>query len=69
GRNETVEQYRKAIGWGIDLIQTDYPARVFRAIELEATADEGKWPRRVARFDSTLPATLWRARARIEPLA
>ncbi|MDB5313565.1 MAG: ugpQ 1, partial [Gemmataceae bacterium] len=41
GRNETVEQYRKAIGWGIDLIQTDYPARVFRAIELEATADEG----------------------------
>ena len=35
GFNETVEQYRKAMGWGIDLIQTDYPLRVLRAVELE----------------------------------
>jgi glycerophosphoryl diester phosphodiesterase len=33
GRNETVDQYRKAIGWGIDCIQTDHPLRVLRAIE------------------------------------
>jgi glycerophosphoryl diester phosphodiesterase len=36
GANETIEQYQKAIGWGIDLIQTDYPLRVMRAIELLA---------------------------------
>jgi glycerophosphoryl diester phosphodiesterase len=34
GLNETVEQYRKAMGWGIDVIQTDHPLRVLRAIEL-----------------------------------
>lgn len=34
GQNETVEQYGKAIGWGIDCIQTDHPLRVLRAIEL-----------------------------------
>jgi len=36
GANETVTQYRRAIQWGIDVIQTDYPLRVLRAIELEA---------------------------------
>lgn len=36
GPNETIAQYRRAIGWGIDVIQTDYPLRVLRAIELEA---------------------------------
>jgi glycerophosphoryl diester phosphodiesterase len=34
GSNERVEQYQKAIEWGIDCIQTDYPLRVLRAIEL-----------------------------------
>ncbi len=34
GANEKVEQYQKAIGWGIDVIQTDHPLRVLRAIEL-----------------------------------
>ena len=36
GENETVEQYHKAIHWGIDCIQTDHPLRVLRAIELLA---------------------------------
>jgi glycerophosphoryl diester phosphodiesterase len=36
GKNENVEQYMKAIGWGIDCIQTDHPLRVLRAIELAA---------------------------------
>lgn len=35
GPHESVDEYRKAIGWGIDVIQTDYPLRVLRAIELE----------------------------------
>jgi glycerophosphoryl diester phosphodiesterase len=35
--HETVEQYLKAMGWGIDLIQTNYPLRVLRAIELFPT--------------------------------
>lgn len=34
GFNETIEQYSKAIDWGIDCIQTDHPLRVLRAIEL-----------------------------------
>jgi glycerophosphoryl diester phosphodiesterase len=34
GFNENVEQYTRAIEWGIDVIQTDYPLRVVRAIEL-----------------------------------
>ena len=37
GRHESVEHYRQAIAWGLDLIQTDHPARVLRAIELHAT--------------------------------
>lgn len=35
GKHENVEDYRQAIGWGIDVIQTDHPLRVLRAIELE----------------------------------
>jgi len=37
GLNENVEQYARAIDWGIDVIQTDYPLRVLRAIELHNT--------------------------------
>lgn len=36
GWHETVADYRQAIGWGIDVIQTDHPLRVLRAIELDA---------------------------------
>jgi glycerophosphoryl diester phosphodiesterase len=36
GNHETVADYRRAISWGIDVIQTDHPARLFRALELEA---------------------------------
>ena len=34
GANETIDKYQQAIGWGIDVIQTDHPLRVLRAIEL-----------------------------------
>jgi glycerophosphoryl diester phosphodiesterase len=34
GLNERIEKYQQAIGWGIDVIQTDRPIRVLRAIEL-----------------------------------
>jgi glycerophosphoryl diester phosphodiesterase len=34
GRNEKIEEYLKAMEWGIDVIQTDHPLRVFRAIEM-----------------------------------
>jgi glycerophosphoryl diester phosphodiesterase len=34
GSNESIEKYRQAIEWGIDVIQTDHPARVLRAVEL-----------------------------------
>ena len=36
GFNETIGQYRQKISWGIDCIQTDYPLRLLRAIELNA---------------------------------
>jgi len=36
GRHERIEDYRQAIDWGIDVIQTDHPLRVMRAIELAA---------------------------------
>jgi glycerophosphoryl diester phosphodiesterase len=36
GDHESVEEYRKAIGWGIDVIQTDHPLRVMRAVEMGA---------------------------------
>jgi glycerophosphoryl diester phosphodiesterase len=35
GVHESIEHYRRAIRDGIDVIQTDYPLRVLRAIELE----------------------------------
>src|SRR5262249_40589704 len=34
GLHETIKDYQQAITWGIDVIQTDHPARVLRAIEL-----------------------------------
>jgi glycerophosphoryl diester phosphodiesterase len=34
GEHETIGDYQRAIGWGIDVIQTDYPLRVMRAVEL-----------------------------------
>jgi glycerophosphoryl diester phosphodiesterase len=37
GRHDRLEEYRKAIRWGIDVIQTDHPVRVVRAIELESS--------------------------------
>ncbi len=37
GRHETIEDYLKAMDWGIDLIQTDHPLRVLRAIELRTS--------------------------------
>jgi len=32
GKNERAAEYRKAIGWGIDAIQTDYPLRVITVL-------------------------------------
>jgi glycerophosphoryl diester phosphodiesterase len=34
GDHERVEDYLQAIAWGIDLIQTDHPLRLMRAIEI-----------------------------------
>lgn len=44
--HETIEEYQQAIRWGIDVIQTDYPVRVMRAIALlePEMADEGNAP-------------------------
>ena len=39
GPNESVASYRRAILDGIDLIQTDHPVRVLRAIELIDTSN------------------------------
>jgi glycerophosphoryl diester phosphodiesterase len=39
GSHERIEDYQRAIRDGIDLIQTDHPVRVLRAIEL---LDQGK---------------------------
>jgi glycerophosphoryl diester phosphodiesterase len=36
GEHETVKDYLQAMDWGIDLIQTDHPMRLLRAIELRA---------------------------------
>ncbi|MEO6182138.1 MAG: glycerophosphodiester phosphodiesterase family protein [Verrucomicrobiota bacterium] len=36
GKHETIEDYQKAMDWGIDLIQTDQLMRVMRAIDLRA---------------------------------
>ena len=35
GSPETVSVYRQAMDWGVDVIETDHPARVLRAAELE----------------------------------
>ena len=37
GQHERIEDYQKAMDWGIDLIQTDHPLRLMRAIELRLT--------------------------------
>jgi glycerophosphoryl diester phosphodiesterase len=37
GKHETIEDYSKAMDWGIDLIQTDHPLRVMRAIEIRTS--------------------------------
>lgn len=34
--HENLEDYRQAIRWGIDVIQTDQPLQVYRALELES---------------------------------
>ena len=34
GAHETIADYQQAMEWGVDLIQTDHPLRVMRAIEL-----------------------------------
>jgi len=39
-----VEKYQQAIEWGIDCIQTDYPLRVWRAMELVAAARQAQQP-------------------------
>jgi glycerophosphoryl diester phosphodiesterase len=36
GEHETLPDYAQAIAWGVDVIQTDHPARVYRAFELQA---------------------------------
>jgi len=36
GSHERIEDYLQAMDWGIDLIQTDHPLRLMRAIELRA---------------------------------
>jgi glycerophosphoryl diester phosphodiesterase len=40
GENERIEAYIRAMEWGIDAIQTDYPLRVVRAVELLRTRRE-----------------------------
>ncbi len=42
GLHENVRDYLQAIDWGIDVIQTDHPARVWRAIELREQATATK---------------------------
>jgi len=34
GKHERIEDYLQAIDWGVDVIQTDHPMRVMRAIEI-----------------------------------
>ena len=40
GGNEKIESYHQAMDWGIDLIQTDCPLRVYRAMELHAARNQ-----------------------------
>jgi len=42
GKHERIEDYLQAMDWGIDLIQTDHPLRVMRAIELWANRQSAK---------------------------
>jgi glycerophosphoryl diester phosphodiesterase len=42
--HETLADYANAINWGVDVIQTDHPARVFRAIELAAHKARARKP-------------------------
>lgn len=44
GDHERLEDYRQAMAWGIDLIQTDHPLRVLRAIELSVGAKPAATP-------------------------
>ena len=37
GQHEQISEYLKAVDWGLDLIQTDHPLRVMRAIELRVS--------------------------------
>ncbi len=36
GEHERIDDYEQAMQWGIDLIQTDHPMRLLRAVELRA---------------------------------
>jgi len=38
----TVEAFEQAIGWGIDLVQTDYPLRVWQAMERTAAKNPSR---------------------------
>ena len=40
GRNESVDEYKRAIRLGIDCIQTDHPLRLLRAMEQLAAKEE-----------------------------
>ena len=44
GQHERIEDYEKAMDWGIDLIQTDHPLRVMRAIELRMSEESSAAP-------------------------
>jgi glycerophosphoryl diester phosphodiesterase len=64
GSPETVALFRQAMDWGVDVIETDHPARVLRAAELEASntkhpevhdaAHSGQAPPQEARRDPAL---------------
>ena len=42
GLHETIDEYQKAMDLGVDLIQTDFPERVLRAIELRQTVGKSR---------------------------
>jgi len=39
GQHERIQEYQKGMDWGIDLIQTDHPLRLMRAIELRIAGE------------------------------
>jgi len=41
GKHERIEDYMQAMDWGIDVIQTDYPLRVMRAVEIREAGRPG----------------------------